>query len=127
MQELPVAAPARFQKVIPAGKSVDRGNLHLEDLQDLRHVDRRDSRLQGLVRDVRLGIRLPDNLHATKDRQREWARAAGKMAGMDRGKDKDRDKGVAVLVDNMGKDTPQRTGMKPNQVRMPCEQPPVIE
>jgi hypothetical protein len=51
------------------------------------------------------------------------------MAGMDRGtdKDRDRDKGVAVLVDNMDKDTPQRTEMKSNQVRMPCDQPPVIE
>ncbi|PAF28664.1 hypothetical protein CHI14_25820 [Paenibacillus sp. 7516] len=90
-------------------------------------MDPRDNRLQGLVRDVRLGIRLPDTLHATKDRQREWARAAGKMAGMDRGKDKDRDKGGAVLVGNMDKDTPQRTEMKPNQVRMPCDQPPVIK
>lgn len=90
-------------------------------------MDHRDSRLQGMVRDVRLGIRLPDTLHATKDRQREWAKAVGNMAGMDRGTDKDRDKGVAVLVDNMDKDTPQRTEMKSNQVRMPCDQPPVIE
>ena len=80
-----------------------------------------------MVRDVRLGTRLPDILHATKDRQRGWAKAVGNMAGMDRGTDKDRDKGVAVLVDNMDKDTPQRTEMKSNQVRMPCDQPPVIE
>lgn len=87
-------------------------------------MDHRDSRLQGMVRDV-----LPDTLHATMDRHREWAKAVGNMAGMDRGTDKDRDKdkGVAVLVDNMDKDTPQRTEMKSNQVRMPCDQPPVIE
>lgn len=90
-------------------------------------MEHRDSRLQGMVRDVRLGTRLPDTRHATKDRQREWARAAGKMAGMDRGTDKDRDKGVAELVDNMDKDIPQRTEMKLHQVRMPCDQPPVIE
>lgn len=86
-------------------------------------MNHRDSRLQGMVRDVRLGIRLPDALHATKDRHREWAKAVGNMAGMDRGKDK----GMAVLVDNMDKDTPQWTEMKWNQVRMPCDQPPVIE
>ncbi len=102
------------------------------DHQDPLHVDHRDSRLQGMVRDVRLGIRLPDTLHATKGRHKEWAKAVGNMAGMDRGMDKDRDKdrdkdkGVAVLVDNMDKDTPQRTEMKSNQVRMPCDQPPVI-
>ncbi|GAB1157023.1 hypothetical protein YWY31_30480 [Paenibacillus illinoisensis] len=80
-----------------------------------------------MVRDVHLGTRLPDALHATKGRHKEWAKAVGNMAGMDRGTDKDRDKdkGVAVLVDNMDKDTPQRTEMKSNQVRMPCDQPPV--
>ncbi len=90
-------------------------------------MDHRGSRLQGMVRDVRLGTRLLDTLHATKDRHREWAKAAGNMAGMDMGTDKDKGKGVAVLVDNMDKDTPQRTEMKSNQVRMPCDQPPVIE
>lgn len=90
-------------------------------------MDHRDSRLQGMVRDARPGTRLPDTLHATKGRHKEWAKAVGNMAGMDRGTDKDRDKGVAVLVDNMGKDTPQRTEMKSHQVRMPCDQPPVIE
>lgn len=92
-------------------------------------MNHRDSRLRGMVRDVRLGIPLPDALHATKDRHREWAKAVGNMAGMDRGMDKDRgkDKGMVVLVDNMDKDTPQWTEMKSNQVRMPCNQPPVIE
>ena len=86
-------------------------------------MNHRDSRLRGMVRDVRLGIRLPDALHATKDRHREWAKAVGNMAGMDRGMDK----GMVVLVNNMDKDTPQWTEMKSNQVRMPCNQPPVIE
>ncbi|MEO2207354.1 hypothetical protein ABGV42_26895 [Paenibacillus pabuli] len=47
--------------------------------------------------------------------------------GMDKDRDKDRDKVVAVLVDNMDRDIQQRTEMKPNQVRMPCDQPPEFE
>jgi len=125
-QELPVAAPAD-SNVIPAGKSDDRENLHLEDLLDLHHEGHLDSRLQGMVRDDRLGNLLPDIRHATKDRRKESARAAGRRVGMDRGMDKDRDKVVAVLVDNMDRDIQQRTEMKPNQVRMPCDQPPVFE
>lgn len=115
--------------VIPAGKTDDRETPHLKGLhapRELHRMGRCDSHHPGMVRDGRRDTLLPDIRHATKGLRRELARAAGKMAGMDRGTDKDRDKVVAVLAGSMDRDIRQMTEMKPNQVRMPCDKPPVF-